>query len=714
MLFSFIKDQIQARRHPDEVSKSKKRRTTDKNGPCRHRSRNQSQEIELDHIQPDESRDQHDPARQNFLSVPYPHNEQAQSVGPCTQCKKEKHDARVYRSKLISGLLLPYFLASVDLTIVASAMPFIASHFNRLDQLNWIVTAFTLTSTAFIPAFGQLADVYGRHFVLQMAMFLMLIGSVFCAAAQTWGMLLFGRALQGTSSAGIMNLIQIVLADNVSLKENAKNTTIFQFVSGISYGVGPVIGGYLTESNWRYCFVLSIPIAFVAHFAIFFLLRKNLVKGTHFTKGSRGSSFLSGLASVDSGGTLLFILGIGLIILGTSWGGATYPWASAAVLVPLISGSVLFVLFFVYEYYLEPGRVLARIFPKQTPMIPFPLFKKKDISLLAILEFATGAAMYSVFYFIGIYFTLVEAYPSGKAGIQLLYYIPGIGVGVYLAMFACNVWPAQTFTPLSAGTLIETVGVALITWAVTTRNLPLINGMMALAGAGTGLRFMPSSLHAAGIWPDKLAPALSVMQFALPFGGTLALAIMGSVFNNKMSRVFNPSSAMSQSSGRFDVHASQSLDDISKLPTEVQEGIRNVGKDAVMWAFISIMPIMAISFVTGIFMGNVWIKKDKKTASVQSQQVSPVPPASLSSEEQDIPTNEVVYASYLWALITGTLDEKKHVTKPLTKVEKQKQDAALLEERRQGVKHRRSPSDTESGLLTSRPASPSPHQDVPS
>lgn len=79
--------------------------------------------------------------------------------------------------------------------------------------------------------------------MLQLAMSLMLIGSTLCAAAQTWGMLLLGRALQGTSSAGIMNIIGVILADKVSLKESAKNSTVFGFISGISYSIGPVIGG---------------------------------------------------------------------------------------------------------------------------------------------------------------------------------------------------------------------------------------------------------------------------------------------------------------------------------------------------------------------------------------------------------------------------------------------------------------------------------------
>ncbi|KAM5456451.1 hypothetical protein McanMca71_005545 [Microsporum canis] len=595
-----------------------------------------------------------------------------QTTGPCELCKKEKHDARVYRWKLIAGLLLPYFLASVDLTIVAAALPFIASHFNKLDQLNWIVTAFTLTSTAFIPAFGQLSDVFGRHFVLQLAMFLMLIGSVLCAAAPSWGVLLLGRALQGTSASGITNLIQIILADKVSLKDNAKNSTIFQFVAGLSYSVGPIIGGYLTNSNWRYCFVLTIPVAFFAHFIIYFLLRNELVQGSHFIKGSRRSSFLPGLATIDIGGTLLFVFGVGLLILGTAWGGVTYPWTHAAVLTPLVIGSILFILFFAYEYLLEPGRIVGRLLPQQSPMIPSDIIRNRDTIVLAIIEFATGAVMFSVFYFISIYFTLVEGYEAGRSGLQLLYYIPGIGFGVYFAMFTCNVWPAQTFVPLSAGTVIETIGIALLTWAITTRNIPVVSGMMAVAGAGTGMRFMPATLHVAGIWPDKIAPAMSIMRFCLPFGGTLALTIMGSVFNNKMAEVFRPGSG----SGGVDLHnTSQSLGAIDKLPPDIQNYVRDLAKTAVMWAFISIIPIMAISLVAIFFLGNVWIKSKKAKEEAERK-------AAEDGKAGDaIVSSEVIRIPFLWALVTRTVEANKYISTPLSKLEKERQAQAVLEEK---------------------------------
>ena len=354
----------------------------------------------------------------------------------------------------------------------------------KLDQLNWIVTAFTITSTCFIPVWGQLADVFGRHAVLQTVMVIMMVGAALAAGAQAWVMLLFGRALMGVAAAGIMNIIKIVLADKVTLEENAKNNTIFSLVGGISFGVGPVIGGYLTDASWRWCFILNIPVAAIAMVAIFVLLRNDLVGPAPSDSDGRLGRLTSRLATVDLGGLLLFITGVTLVILGTTWGGATYPWKSAAVIVSIVLGGVFFFGFFFWQYLMEPGNLLTRIFTRQEPMIPLRLFHRRDLSLMAWISFATGSAMYSIFYFVGIYFTVVKGYEASKAGIQLLYYLPGIGVGVYMAMFMCNVFPKQTWYPIMIGSVLETVGFAVLAYALHTERVALIGGMMGLAGAG--------------------------------------------------------------------------------------------------------------------------------------------------------------------------------------------------------------------------------------
>ena len=92
--------------------------------------------------------------------------------------------------------------------------------------------------------------------------------------------------------------------------------------------------------------------------------------------------------------------------------------------------------------------------------------------------------MYSIFYFVGIYFILVKGYSADKAGVQLIYYLPGIGLGAYLAMFFCNIWPKQTWYAIMGGSVIETVGFAVLTWALHTGRVSVIAGMMGLAGTG--------------------------------------------------------------------------------------------------------------------------------------------------------------------------------------------------------------------------------------
>ncbi|ETN38365.1 uncharacterized protein HMPREF1541_06400 [Cyphellophora europaea CBS 101466] len=603
-----------------------------------------------------------------------PHRPAAEPDAPkCEICAAEKSAARKYRWKLLLLLLPGFFTSSLDLTVVATALPFMASHFDKFNQLNWIVTAFTLTDTAFIPIFGQLADIFGRFAALEFAVVTLTIGSVLCAAAPVWAVLLLGRALQGVGAAGMTNVSMIILADQVSLREQAINTSIFQLLNGIGYSVGPVIGGYLTNASWRYTFVLCAGMSAVSSFTIVFL-RHDLKAGqvSLFDAGSwlpRLDALISGCASLDLGGAFLFIAGVALIILGTSWGGSSYPWSSAGVIAPLVIGAVLFIGFIIYEKLLEPGKPLARLFPRTKAMVPFDILLEKDVALVCVIAAATGAAMYSAFYFIGIYFTLVEGYESGESGLQLLYYVPGLGVGVYAAMFMCNVNPRQTFWPLLLGSVVETAGLSALTYATKNADHTLVNAMMAIAGFGTGIRLMPESLHLAGMFRNRLAPAYSMLRFAMPFGGTLALTVMGAVFQNKMAAYFgNP--AVSQQLGvggeSVNVHNTASLDAVNRAPPEVQEAIRSTGADAVMWAFISIMPFIGLALLANLFLGNVWISKSEKARDVEgyARPESSDTAADLIRQQRTVVQRDglpdILSGVYLRALFTGTVKSKMH------------------------------------------------------
>ena len=137
--------------------------------------------------------------------------------------------------------------------------------------------------------------------------------------------------------------------------------------------------------------------------------------------------------------------------------------------------------------------------------------------------------------------------------------------------------------------------------------------MMAIAGARTGMRFMPSSLHLAGMFRDKLAAVCSILRFAMPFGGTLALTIMGSVFQDQMSEHFGSDAVNSVNNwtlngangSGFNLRNTSSLDSISLYPPAKQEAFRAHGATVMMCAFISIIPIPGLSLLASLFLGNV-------------------------------------------------------------------------------------------------------------
>ena len=333
-------------------------------------------------------------------------------------------------------------------------------------------------------------------------------------------------------------------------------------------------------------------------------MRKELVKGSATraagnTNSSRRTNYITGLLSIDWPGIVLFILGIGLIILAVQWGGTQYAWNSVAIIAPFIVGGILVIAFFVHEYLLGPGRFTARLLPRQVPMIPSTLFRKKDTFLLMIINFSAGISLVSAFYFISYYWQLAEGYSSSRAGVQLLYYTPGLGVGVYVAMYLCNVRPAQTFFPLLVGSIVECVGLTVLTYAVSIRHGKLVSIFLAISGAGTGLRFMPVVLHAAGIWSTRVPAIQSLLSFMLPLGETIGISMMGAVFTNKPSHYSSGISSEYSGAGK--------LATLDGLSGPVKEAVQNAAAKSVMWALITVLPFVGLSIIASIFLGNVWI-----------------------------------------------------------------------------------------------------------
>lgn len=421
----------------------------------------------------------------------------------------------------------------------------------------------------------------------------------------------------------------------------------------------------MTNIHWRYVFVLLSVLSGLSILTIA-LLRPDLKKGRFsLSRPQAGQthlqSFLSGCPCIDFIGTGSFVGGVLLILLATSWGGSKYPWNSAAVLVPLVAGPCLLLLFVFYQRSIAPGHWLARRSPQTMPLIPYHLLKEKDIALVCIISAATGAALYSCFYFAGVYFTMVENLDPGKAGLQLLFYVPGIGVGVYTAILMCNVYPRQTIWPLLLGTIVETSSIGALAWAISARRKTAVNILMGVAGFGTGIRFMPENLHVTGMYRDRIAVTLALLSFAGPFGGTIALTVMGSVFQNKMSVYFEHGDSFSN----FDVDSSTALETIKSLEPEQLEQFRSAAADAVSLAFVSIVPFLAISIVAALMLGNVWISKNtKETKRMESSgEGNPNVHAAMKDQTQSVQRDgrpDVLTGMYFRSVLKNSVASERH------------------------------------------------------
>lgn len=203
------------------------------------------------------------------------------------------------------------------------------------------------------------------------------------------------------------------------------------------------MGNFLTRASWRQCFAINLPIGVVAIVVIAILLHTELLGPQTLLElegrdasTRRGRLWAARITTVDYGGEMLFLLGMGLLSLALTWGGGTYPWSSVAVLTPLVTGALLSVCWILYEYGMCPGNMIARVFPFQRAMVDWRLISTRDIGILLIVNCALGMAMFAVIYFVDIYFVLVDGKSSSDAGLTLLYYIPGMG-GMLLQLCFC-------------------------------------------------------------------------------------------------------------------------------------------------------------------------------------------------------------------------------------------------------------------------------------
>jgi EmrB/QacA subfamily drug resistance transporter len=298
------------------------------------------------------------------------------------------------RTILIS-LMLTMFLAALDQTIVATALPTIGRQFHDVTSLSWVITAYLLSSTAVAPVFGTLSDIYGRRAMIIAALSLFIAGSILCALAPNMPVLIFARGLQGLGGGGILPIVQTVISDVVSPRERGQYQAYFSGV-WVAAGIGgPILGGVFAEHlHWSMIFWINVPLSLAA----LGLLLPKMGKIPAFHRKRK----------VDWLGGVLLMVSAVVFMLVLTWGGNRYPWLSPTILA-MVGASIALALTFVWH----AGRA-------EEPFLPLSLMGGRVVPYAVLAGSCALGAMVGLTVHLPLYYEMVYHLSASEAGLALI------------------------------------------------------------------------------------------------------------------------------------------------------------------------------------------------------------------------------------------------------------------------------------------------------
>jgi len=410
---------------------------------------------------------------------------------------------------ILLSLLLAMFLAALDQTIVATALPTIGRQFHDVSSLSWVITAYLLASTAVAPVFGTLSDIYGRRAMIIVSLSLFIAGSVMCAIAPNMLVLILGRGLQGLGGGGIMPIVQTIISDVVSPRERGQYQAYFSGV-WVAAGIGgPVLGGIFAEHlHWSMIFWINVPLSLGA----LALLLPKMGKIPVFHR-RREVDWLGGVLLMASAVVFMLVL---------TWGGSRYLWLS-----PTILGMVGAAVALAFSFVWHANRA-------DEPFLPLPLLGGTVVPYAMIAGSCALGAMTGLTVQLPLYYEVVYHLTASEAGLAL---IPLAAISTCGAAFAGRTMARARHYKLAAivGTSVAAIsGVGLALTTLPLWGLLLLLSVFAL-GLGTTFPVSVVSLQNA-----VERPQIGTVTGAMNFFRSMASSFTVAAFTGILLMVLGP------------------------------------------------------------------------------------------------------------------------------------------------------------------------------
>ncbi|MFF2955377.1 DHA2 family efflux MFS transporter permease subunit [Kitasatospora sp. NPDC057965] len=477
----------------------------------------------------------------------------------------------------IGALLLAMLLAALDQTIVSTALPTIVSDLGGLEHLSWVVTAYLLASTAATPLWGKLGDMYGRKVFFQASIVIFLLGSVLCGIAQNMGELIAFRALQGLGGGGLIVLSQAIVGDLVAPRDRGKYQGVFGAVFGVTSVLGPLLGGLFVDNlSWRWVFYVNLPIGVVALAVIAAVLHGTQTRRRH---------------RIDYLGTTLIAAVATCVVLVTSLGGTTWAWGSWQIVGLGVLGLVLLGAFVLVE------RTAVE------PVLPLRLFRSRTFSLVAVISFVVGFAMFGALTYLPTFLQIVMGVSPTMSGIHMLPMVIGmlitsIGSGQIVARTGrYRVFPI-------AGTAITVVGLLLLSTLDEHTSTFVMSCWFLVFGLGLGLVMQVLVLIVQNsVGYQDLGVATAGATFFRSIGASVGVSVFGTVFASGLNRRLRDALAGIPLPPGFEPGTIASDPRvIGQLPAAAQAGIHHAYAESITRVFLYAVPVAVVAFVLSLFL----------------------------------------------------------------------------------------------------------------
>ncbi|KAF3361336.1 hypothetical protein VdG1_00945 [Verticillium dahliae VDG1] len=502
--------------------------------------------------------------------------------GCTTTTPDDAYPTGVKLALLLLAVFVNMFLVALDRLVISTAIPQITDDFHSVTDIGWYGSAYLLTNCAFQLLFGKIYTFFSVKFNFLSAILLFEIGSAICGAAPNSVSFIFGRAIAGLGSAGIMSGTLVIIVYAIPLRKRPMYQGIFGAVFGLSSIIGPLLGGvFTTEVTWRWCFYINLPFGGLAIVFIFLLLNIPDRDSTKLPLKSK-------VSQLDLLGTGALMPGVVCLLLALQWGGSTYAWSAWRVVLLLTLSAILLVAF-----------VAVQILKPDTATVPPHIFVQRSILAGFYSTLCIGSQMMIFIYFLPIWFQAIKGLSAIDSGIRLLPLVLAMVVSsVATGVLTTRIGYYAPF--LIMGVCLMAVGAGLLTTLQVDTGEAKWIGYQVLFGWGLGSSFQAPNLAAQTVLPtDDVPIGTSLMLFSQLLGGAVFISVgqnmLGTQLLERLKGVPGFDTAFLQNEGATTI--TQLPDSIKPLVISAyNEALRDVFRVGLIMACLTIFGALAMEW----------------------------------------------------------------------------------------------------------------------